>query len=336
MVAPDPSRFSYLLRKYQEDESSEEECAELFRMVGTGQYDHLISDSLYELFSDKTPKSLSKERADAILRSILPQKPDRKLVSLRSRRVWMAAAVISLLALSTWVLLDRTSALLPEVEERIVSGPLVFKGRQFVRLPDGSMVILNEASELSYTAAFGVGDRNVVLKGEGYFDVQHDPSRPFRVQSAGITTTVLGTAFNVKAYPGQDEVLVTVVRGKVQVADGGNMLTTLVPDQQLKVNTATHAYVRTRLPAETAVAWKKSFLILEDLSMAEVAERLESRYGVRIKFSNQGFANCRITATFLDGEALEQVLEVVTGVLNASYTISGAEVTLKGRGCNKN
>lgn len=71
-----------------------------------------------------------------------------------------------------------------------------------MRLPDGSTVLLNEGSELSYSTSFGKQAREVTLTGEGYFDVQHNLSKPFKVLTGNVTTTVLGTAFNIKAYPG--------------------------------------------------------------------------------------------------------------------------------------
>lgn len=334
MANPDQPRFLYLLNKYQNHQSTVEEDQELFRMVRTGDYDHLIDASIEDLFFEEPASELPPERTEEILREILASdKKKNQVVSLTARSWWMAAAAVVVLTVSGWLVWHYTAKMNPVELHLSATGPATFKGKQFVRLPDGSMVILNDASELSYTAAFGKTAREVTLTGEGYFDVQHDPERPFRVLTSGVTTTVLGTAFNVKAYPGQEEVLVTVVRGTVQVGDSERTYGTLTPDQQIAVNTTSYAFVKTELKAESAVAWKKSFLILDDVSMAEAAEVLEGRYDIAISFTNQEFKDCRFTATFIEGESLEQILEVVTGALNATYTMDKKSITLTGKGC---
>src|SRR5690606_22184900 len=82
-----------------------------------------------------------------------------------------------------------------------------FSGKQFLHLPAGSTVILNKNSELGYDDDFGTEIREVRLTGEAFFDVEHDPDHPFIVKTGDVNTRVLGTAFNVTAWPDQEEVL---------------------------------------------------------------------------------------------------------------------------------
>src|SRR5690606_5004009 len=84
-------------------------------------------------------------------------------------------------------------------------------------------------SVLNYPKEFGE-TREVHLEGEGFFDIKHDPTRPFVVTSGNLTTTVLGTAFNIRALPNDDRIVVTVIRGKVQVKDGERVLGVIADD----------------------------------------------------------------------------------------------------------
>jgi ferric-dicitrate binding protein FerR (iron transport regulator) len=213
-------------------------------------------------------------------------------------------------------------------------GPAIFAGKQFVELPDGSTVILNEGSRLSYDRSFGDSLREVLLTGEAYFNVTHDAAKPFTVVTGNITTRVLGTSFNVTAYPDQQQVQVTVTRGKVQVNNDERLLGIITPDQQISVNTVTYDFVQRSVKAEQASAWQSQYLILDNVSLEEAATTIAQKYNVTIALSNHALKGCRISATFLKGENLEQVLTVVSGVVQATYSIDAdGKVTIDGKGC---
>src|SRR5690606_6204958 len=110
-----------------------------------------------------------------------------------------------------------------------------FTKKDFIKLPDGSTVLLNDDSELSYSLPFDDGPREVTLKGEAFFDIIHDNNKPFIVRTGNISTNVLGTAFNINAR--NRNVVVTVERGLVQVSDETQALSLVHPDERLTVNT---------------------------------------------------------------------------------------------------
>jgi transmembrane sensor len=88
----------------------------------------------------------------------------------------------------------------------------------FIVLPDGSRAILSYGSKLSYASSFdGLAKRDVYLEGQAFFDIRHDDLKPFIVHTGKLETTVLGTAFNVKALKGDKTITVTVTRGRVKV-----------------------------------------------------------------------------------------------------------------------
>jgi transmembrane sensor len=92
-------------------------------------------------------------------------------------------------------------------------------GRSEVILPDGSKVKLNAGSNISYSNNFGYAERNILLEGEGYFEVETNPQIPFVVEASGLKIKAFGTIFNVKAYPEEEEITTTLVEGMVKLRE---------------------------------------------------------------------------------------------------------------------
>lgn len=209
-----------------------------------------------------------------------------------------------------------------------------FHGKQIVSLPDGSTVILNAESRLSYRENFGVEKREVIFVGEGYFDIVRDPERPFIVHTGQVNTTVLGTAFNLIAYEGQPEILVAVERGEVAVGDEEKVYDHILPEEQLVVNTRTLQVEKDRVDMDRVLAWKENFLILDDVTIQRATEMIGKRYDVEVSVENEKMKKCMINAAFLHGETLEQVLRVLCGVLQADFSVEEHTVTIQGgRSC---
>ncbi len=325
-------RFLYVLKTYLDHKSTREEADELIKMVRSGTYDELLKNQIDELFDqDEVFSDMPAFRSKEILKEILnKQNGTTKVIPIRSKRVirWVAAASIVLITMAAYWMLQESDPQPKIAEYEEVQQPGIYKGKQFVRLPDGSSVVLNENSELSYTTEFGVHKREVRLIGEGFFNIRHDAKRPFKVLTGKITTTVLGTVFNVRAYPEQKEVLVTVSSGKVQVGDEKQIYGTLTPNQEITVNTTTYDFVRSDQPVAKAVAWKQTYLIFDDITLEEAANIITKRYKVEVLIKDRDLKKSSFTATFLDGEGLEQVLTVITGTLNASYKMKDGTVSI--------
>jgi transmembrane sensor len=338
------NRFVYLLDRSFQNKATDAERAELSLLIDSGEYDAELNAQIEAyLGADQGERDISAEGAKSVLENILPAE-QRKVIALQEasrsnfRWGWVAAAAMVVLSVSIgWFMIGP--------EENIINAPIaerqvqrietaVYNGKQFIHLPDGSTVLLNEDSELSYAHTFGSESRQVILKGEAYFDVAHDPSRPFIVRTGNVTTTVLGTAFNVKAYEEESEVKITVTRGKVQVVNESKTLGIITPDQQIAVNTSTNEFVQTNLKAATETAWADRSLILDDINMAQAAALIEEKFKTRMIFAQEDLKECRITAAFLNGESLDQVMKVVSAVVLVEYTIQkDGIVKLDGNGC---
>ncbi|QHS59415.1 FecR family protein [Chitinophaga agri] len=205
---------------------------------------------------------------------------------------------------------------------------------QFVTLKDGSKVWLNAATKLVYTDLPFFGQRRLDLTGEAYFDVASDPEKPFVIQSGNMTTQVLGTAFNIKAYP-DEPFYITVTSGKVKLEDRQTKnVTVLTSNKQLKY-TDRQSPVLKEVQSGTAHAWTSGQLEFYDQSFREIARTINRKYNVRVVFASNALEQCMITASFEKESAVSRVIDLLCKINNATYTFSAdsSVVTLEGEGC---
>lgn len=251
---------------------------------------------------------------------------------------WMAAASVVLLIGLGYFLVNRKNderkALGVALETR-VSGD---HGVVSVTLPDGSHVWLNKNSRIRYPKAFEGDQRQVYLEGEAFFDVVPNPERPFIVKSDKLSTRVLGTSFDVRAYKGEETASVSVATGKVEVSkeiDKGDpiRITQLTPQQELVINTEKDETYIDIVSTYDIGAWRKDQLVFRNNTYREVVARLEEHYEVKIEVTGNELNNCRVMASFNEGATLKDVLKLLS-ISNAfKYKVDGDQVTIRGGVC---
>lgn len=257
---------------------------------------------------------------------VVKMKPQKK----RAYKIAAAAAIlfISLSVYFAWPLLEKgrlfsdlTAVTVPDHQKKQIT------------LPDGSKVWLNEGSKLEYPKTFNGKSRTVYLSGEAYFDIQHDRSKPFLIRTGKLLTTVLGTAFNIKADA--QMLVVTVTRGKVKVEDDGKLLSILTPNQQVSVNLSNSAFTEKTVDAKAIINWQDSDLLFDDITFADAALQLQQHFQVRIAFNNEQLKNCRFSGSALNGDNLEKILKVICAFNNATWeTRPDGSIIIDGPGCN--
>jgi ferric-dicitrate binding protein FerR (iron transport regulator) len=196
-------------------------------------------------------------------------------------------------------------------------------------LADGSRVVLKAGSKLEVSSTFNRTKRIVRLVGEAYFDIAHDKSRPFVIETGEVKTTVLGTAFSIKAWPGDHQVNVAVARGKVRVDDGEKLLAVLTVSQGIEYHTLDSRLLKQERAqeVETASKWVASDLHFDHQSFLDIARTLSRRYGVDIQIENQQIANMKLVSSFSGTESLSDILDILCGVTqNISYSMEGNRV----------
>lgn len=201
-------------------------------------------------------------------------------------------------------------------EDHLQSGVVVDEyGNSKIQLPDGSAVTLNRDTKINYPDKFGSGTREVHIEGEAFFEVQADAARPFIIYAGKATIKVLGTSFNVNAYPGNEEVEVVVETGKVQVSKGevaataaGEMI--LDPGERGILKPFSGEMRKSRNDNPNFLSWKTRNFIFTKTSLKEVMEQLNKVYHVQVKASEPHMEKLLLTARF-EGRSLDFILKVI-------------------------
>lgn len=191
---------------------------------------------------------------------------------------------------------------------------------------DGTRVKLNSESFISYPEEFSDKVREVTLSGEAYFDVAHYDEWPFIVKSKGVQTRVLGTSFNVSAYPEEYCVKVALVEGSVEVKVGQREPVKLMPQKMAKIGKEEKIEVLD-FDIQKITAWKDNIIIFEKASFDEVQSTLERWYNVKFVYDQQPVFEGGYTGEFVD-ISLELVLKGMSAN-KFNYEITGNKVFIK-------
>ena len=243
--------------------------------------------------------------------------PDAQIVRpLRTRRMWYytAAAVLLLLIGSALLWLSR-----PVSNESTPYSTFTARTEahemQTVTLADGTEVVLNAQSALTCADDFNDTDRRVSFEGEAFFRVSKDAERPFIIHVGDYEVTVLGTEFNLCAYPKDMYYTLSLLSGSVRITYPYDTVY-VQPNEQVRFNLLTQNFHKIPYPAENAVAWKNNRLEGE-MPLGDLVARLERIYDVRIQVENAVLADEIVYISISSDESFEDVcdaLEVLLGI----------------------
>jgi transmembrane sensor len=206
------------------------------------------------------------------------------------------------------------------------------KGQKLtIFLRDGTRVILNSESELVYPEFFSDSVRMVELKGEAFFEVTRDDTKPFKVLCKNTITEVLGTSFNINSDPETHKVQVALVSGKVRV-DVLNDHEILASSVELHPGDAAYI-VQERVNVSSfdhnrTVLWKDGILFFNKVDFNTMIRELESWYGVDIEVHGRANADKKHYSGRFDNESLQNVLESIGFSKDFNYRITGKTVIL--------
>ena len=215
-----------------------------------------------------------------------------------------------------------------EEEELSYNQIIVPAGERFlVQLSDGTKVWINSESALRYPAYFGKNIREVEARGNVYFEVAKDSTRPFVVASRELTTEVLGTRFEVNTYGDRDEVSATLVEGSVRVGVGSRFVV-IKPNQQFTFNTKSGTIEVNEVDAAREVMWKDGILVIDNEAFRDVVWKLERWYGVSI-VNETGLVFTQSFSGEFDREDIHMAIESLCTNLNITYTMDKDRIILK-------
>lgn len=209
--------------------------------------------------------------------------------------------------------------------------------QQTITLSDGSIVRLNTQSTLSYPSTFSENSRVVTLSGEAFFNIRSDTTAPFIVKTAHLQTTVLGTSFNIEAYPEEKEVQVTVSTGKVEVKAGSNSQgVELLPSEQGVYSLATETFEKKKVDVANYTVWQDNVISLNGNTLEETTKILGRWYDITFDFEDEIIKSCTLNGQFKNSK-LTDLLENIQFLTGINYRITSRNVVvLSGNSCNPN
>jgi len=290
------------------------------------QYSEEKREFLYNYWSELEPQTESTiySSLEAVRRKAGLEQQAKKLLMCR-RLLRVAAVLLPLFLLAGGYLFYDDSF----VDSSLLRVTVSYGDRQEVVLPDGTKVWVNAGSTLQYPEAFAANNRTVKLSGEAYFDVKRDESKPFIVETRKLSVKVLGTEFNVSAYPDDEQIITTLNSGKVAIETEQEEPFYLEPDQQLAFDKKTQKVSIQPVTASDFSEWKSGNLLFENVTLNQFIKTLERHYDLTIKVNKSLRSRPdRYTAKFMNSESLEQILNVLGEITNIRYEIKGDKIWL--------
>jgi len=258
---------------------------------------------------------------------VLPMPPAR-------RPLWQPLGVIGLLAAAAVVglVVTRDSGTTPDESGTALSARVYTTGvgqRDSVRLVDGTRVVLGPDSRLTVPGYYGATGRSVELRGDGYFDVVHDATKPFAVRVGQAVVEDIGTTFSVESDDAA-ATSVSVVTGSVRLRQAASEPTSgvvLAAGDRGSIDEAGRASAKQHVVRDEDIAWTRGQLIFRDAPLSRVANELRRWYGVTLRVNDSALLNTPVSTSFA-GEPADRVLNIIGLTLGARVQRQGDTATL--------
>jgi ferric-dicitrate binding protein FerR (iron transport regulator) len=300
-----------LFKKLVDDGATEQEVADFLGKIREPD----AAAELHEVMEEHWNFILSDDTSS--------QEPAREKSSFPTLLIASIAALICGVFVSFYLWSGADIAPRPDRKYDFVSRAAGKSKTEIVMLNDGSRVILNSGAVLRYPLKFDGDKREVFLEGEAYFDIKHESARSFLVHTGKLTTSVLGTTFNIMAYKELSKIAVTVISGKVAVKDTSNAeMVMLTPGRRAEMRNNHKSFVCDSVynPAD-AIAWQRGDLVFDDTPLEEIALKLYYRFGTQIIIQNEAKRQMKFSGSFKTQD--------LPDILAAIAEISGVKLKIR-------
>ena len=200
------------------------------------------------------------------------------------------------------------------------------RGGEFcLTLSDGTRVWLNSETSIQYPVAFGAKERRVFVQGEAYFEVAKDAKKPFTVQFMSSSVTVLGTSFNIRAYPEEKRSQTTLAEGSVRIySPGSSML--LKPGEQAEVSALSGEMVKQEVEVKKFTSWKDGRFVFEQQPLEDIMRTLERWYDIRVIFKDEGAKRISLLGNMKRYGDFSQVMKMLQMTGDVRFELHGNDV----------
>jgi len=253
----------------------------------------------------------------------------KKKKGISVKRIYSIAASILfpvLLGAFAWFYQWSNTSNKPELFTEIVAPP---KHNSQITLSDGTQVWLSPESKLRYGQNYGRKTRNVILDGEGYFEVAKNQEKPFTVETRQLKVRVLGTSFNLEAYSNETMIRTTLVRGSLQIESeliSKGIL--LAPGDRISLDVNSKQLTSEKVNTEIYRLVKDGMIIFKRNTLAEVCRKLERWFMIPVELKGNDNQDLLFTAKFQD-EPLEKILRILNLTIPINYQIMNDKIVIK-------
>lgn len=281
-----------------------------------------------EKYSDR-PFITDKKAAWQAIESKLDKKEQGRVVQMRPWRKVLQIAAMSVFVIGAYWLWNNSAN---NTTNEFMAFQTYENENKEIELPDGSKIWLNENSSIRYAADFQ--KRDVSLNGEAFFEVARMEDSPFEITSGGATTRVLGTSFNIRAYPEEAKVELTVKTGKVAFsAENKEETKILIAGEAANYEKAAKRVVESPVLEANALAWQTKKLTFISTPFSQVEKDLERYYDVEIEVKNAALSNCRFKGGTFKKAELSEILELLQITMEWEINKDGTKYIVDGTGC---
>ena len=370
-----------LIAKKLSGEASNEELSQLETLLKASPEMHYPMQTVADLWHQGTPDAedallafsahaarmkdmgidIVSQKGQAFVEESNPRQRKKYLLLSLSLLVLLSAGYYSY---SLFFLPATKAALKAQTDKSEVSTK--YGSRTKLMLPDGTQVWLNSGSKLSYDKTYGNSIREVSLSGEAYFDVVKNPAHPFIFHTGSIDIKVLGTAFNVKSFPGEKNTETSLIRGSIEVTFKNRPAEKIILKPNEKLITANEEPVKDtaitkeetappeKMPAIVSkeqakqdplvlvshltyrdstiveTSWMENKLIFRSETFEDLAVKMERWYGVSIRFADETIKPKRLSGTF-ENENIQQALKALQLITPFNYKINKKEIVISSK-----
>ncbi|MEG2341103.1 MAG: DUF4974 domain-containing protein [Odoribacter sp.] len=199
-------------------------------------------------------------------------------------------------------------------------------------LSDGSVVWLNSDSRLRFPSSFPGKKRTVYLEGEAYFEVSPDSLHPFIVSSKGMDVEVLGTKFNVKAYPEDVIIYTTLCQGSVKTINQQTGLSLLLePNQQARFTKQNGKIEKQEVDSRLFTGWTGGRFVFENETLEEIMKQLERWYNIDVFYQNPSIKKYKFTGDVDRFDEISTILNMIEKTYNITFSINQKTIVIKNR-----
>lgn len=345
-------RIVELLTRKIAGEATPDELGELSYLLSQypdAVYYEALLDQVWDLGKENEPEDLqdiysahvSKHKSEL---DFSETKEKKSLFSIIRKPFFAYAALFFIIISTSLYFLNSRQFKHKDVRVDIIAGKGI---RKEVKLPDGTIVRLNSDSKLSYDLDMqDQSHRNVMLTGEAFFKVAHDKSRPFIVKTSKVAIKVLGTQFNVKDYPGEEESETTLMQGSIELTINGRSEQKFIlkPSEKLalvkensrkvNVNQSSVLMIENIFPLKLGneeyieeISWTENKFVFENETLEDLIPKLERWYNVKIVLNDPLIRSYRFTGVFVN-ENILQALEAMQLIKSFNYEQKENEIKI--------